>query len=200
MVIITIDLEGVLVPEFWQEFAKKTNISELNRTTRDEPNYDKLMQYRLDIVHQHNIKFSDIFSTIEQIEPLPNALDFLTRLRQKYQVIILSDTFEEFAYPVMQKLGYPTLFCHQLKIEDGFITGYKLRQSNQKARAVKALQSINYKVIAIGDSYNDIEMLISANYGNLIFAPEVMKQEYPHIPSFDDYSSLLGHINQLDLN
>lgn len=196
MIVITLDLEGVLIPEIWQAVAKKTAISELNRTTRDEPDYDKLMHYRLDILKTHNIKYSDIFKVIEEVNPLVGALEFLQKIRKNYQLIILSDTFWQFAQPLLPKLNYPTLFCHNLIIKNNIISGYQLRQSNQKAKAVSALRELNFKIIAAGDSYNDVEMIKNADYGFFIHSPESICKQFPQYPAFDDYDSLWENINQ----
>lgn len=195
MIIITLDLEGVLVPEIWQAVAQNTGIIELNRTTRDEPDYDKLMNYRLNILREHKLKYSDIYKVINQVEPLTGAVDFVARLRAKFQLIILSDTFAEFAEPLMIKLNKPTLFCHNLIINNDEIIGYKLRQSNQKAHAVRALQSLNFEVLAAGDSYNDVGMLTAANKGFFFHSPENIRREYPQFLAFEKYDDLFNAIN-----
>lgn len=190
MLVACLDLEGVLVPEIWINVAKKTGIAELERTTRDEPDYDKLMRYRLDILAKNQITLADIQEVISSIEPLPGAVDFLNWLRSEFQVIILSDTFYEFGMPLMRHLGFPTLFCHNLVIQDGFIIDYRLRQNNQKQQAVKALQSLNLKVIASGDSYNDANMLGQAEAGILFSPAPQMITEFPQFPAVFNYADL----------
>jgi phosphoserine/homoserine phosphotransferase len=184
-------MEGVLTPEIWIAAAEKTKIPELRRTTRDEPDYDKLMRYRIEILDRHGIKLSQIQEVIETLKPLPGAREFLDDLRSFVQVIILSDTFEQFAQPLLKKLNWPTLFCHRLLVTDDRITGYELRQSNQKQKSVVALKSLNYHVISAGDSYNDTAMLAEANVGFLIHAPEKVKQEFPQFPAVDSHAELL---------
>jgi phosphoserine / homoserine phosphotransferase len=189
--ILTLDLEGVLVPEIWIAFAEKTGIPELKRTTRDEPDYDVLMRGRLKILDEHGLKLSQIQEVIGTLEPLPGAKEFMDELRSLTQVIILSDTFEQFAKPLMRQLGWPTLFCHRLVVESDRIVNYQLRQPNQKAKSVAALRGLNYKVIAAGDSYNDTTMLLEANTGFLFHAPDNVKREFPQFQAFDDYGDLL---------
>jgi phosphoserine / homoserine phosphotransferase len=189
--IVTLDLEGVLVPEIWIAFAEKTGIPELKRTTRDEPDYDVLMRGRLKILDEHGLKLSQIQEVIGTLEPLPGAKEFMDELRSLTQVIILSDTFEQFAKPLMRQLGWPTLFCHRLVVESDRIVNYQLRQPNQKAKSVAALRGLNYKVIAAGDSYNDTTMLLEANTGFLFHAPANVKREFPQFQAFDDYGDLL---------
>ena len=189
--IVTLDLEGVLVPEIWIAFAEKTGIPELKRTTRDEPDYDVLMRGRLKILDEHGLKLSQIQEVIGTLEPLPGAKEFMDELRSLTQVIILSDTFEQFARPLMRQLGWPTLFCHRLILDSDRIVNYQLRQPNQKAKSVAALRSLNYKVIAAGDSYNDTTMLLEANTGFLFHAPDNVKREFPQFKAFDDYGDLL---------
>jgi phosphoserine / homoserine phosphotransferase len=184
-------MEGVLTPEIWIAVAEKTKIPELRRTTRDEPDYGKLMRYRIEILDRHGIKLSQIQEVIETLKPLPGAREFLDDLRSFVQVIILSDTFEQFAQPLLKKLNWPTLFCHRLLVTDDRITGYELRQSNQKQKSVVALKSLNYHVISAGDSYNDTAMLAEANVGFLIHAPEKVKQEFPQFPAVDSHAELL---------
>jgi phosphoserine/homoserine phosphotransferase len=184
-------MEGVLTPEIWIAVAEKTKIPELRRTTRDEPDYDKLMHYRLEILDRHGIKLSDIQSVIGTLRPLPGAREFLDELRALSQVIILSDTFEQFAQPLLRQLGWPTLFCHRLIVENDRITGYQLRQPNQKQKSVVALKSLNYHVISAGDSYNDTAMLLEANVGFLIHAPENVKQEFPQFKAVESHADLL---------
>jgi len=193
-VIVTLDMEGVLTPEIWIAVAEKTGIPELRRTTRDEPDYDKLMNYRIGILDQHGIKLSHIQEVIGTLRPLPGGREFLDELRSLVQVIILSDTFEQFAQPLMRQLNWPTLFCHRLLVENDRIAGYQLRQPNQKQKSVAALKSLNYKVIAAGDSYNDTAMLGEANVGFLIHAPEKVKAEFPQFPSVESHAALLQQI------
>lgn len=188
---MTLDLEGVLVPEIWIAFAEKTGIPELKRTTRDEPDYDVLMRGRLRILEEHGLKLSQIQEVIGTLAPLPGAKEFMDDLRSLTQVIILSDTFEQFAKPLMRQLGWPTLFCHRLVVDSDRIVNYQLRQPNQKAKSVAALRSLNYKVIAAGDSYNDTTMLLEANTGFLFHAPDNVKREFPQFKAFDDYGDLL---------
>ncbi len=191
MQILCTDLEGVLVPEIWINVARKTGIEELKLTTRDISDYDVLMGKRLEILARHHLKLKDITDVIETMEPLDGALDFFNWLKSKIQVIILSDTFEEFAKPLMAKLGWPTLFCNSLRIDDtGAVAGYCLRQNDGKQQAIKALQSLNYEVIAMGDSYNDITMLESAQHGILYRPPENVIAEYPQFPVVEEYSEL----------
>lgn len=194
--IVTLDMEGVLTPEIWIAVANKTGIEELRRTTRDEPDYDVLMRYRIGILERHGIKLSDIQEVIGTLEPLPGARTFLDELRTLTQVIILSDTFEQFAQPFMRHLNWPTLFCHRLIVDDDRITGYQLRQPNQKQKSVAALKSLNYKVIAAGDSYNDTTMLIEADTGFLIHAPENVKREFPQFQSVESHADLLALVKQ----
>ena len=183
-----LDLEGVLLPEIWIKFAEKTGIDELKLTTRDIPNYDDLMQGRLKILKQHNLKLNDIQAVIETLSPLEGAQEFLKWLKSEFQVIILSDTFYQFAGPLMKQLDYPTLFCHNLIVEaNGEISGYKLRQQDQKTKAVKALQGLNLKVISAGDSYNDTGMLQQADAGILFCPPENVIREFPQFPVATDY-------------
>lgn len=189
--IITLDLEGVLVPEIWIAFAERTGISALRRTTRDEPDYDVLMRGRLALLEQHGLKLPDIQEVIATLRPLDGAREFLDSLRAVCQVVILSDTFEEFAMPLMAQLGWPALFCHRMEVApDGRITGYRLRQPDQKRRAVEAFQSLNYRVHAAGDSFNDTSMLLAAEKGFLFHAPDNVKAQFPQLPAFDDYNEL----------
>lgn len=193
--IVTLDLEGVLVPEIWIAFAEKTGIQELRRTTRDEPDYDVLMRGRLRILDQHGLKLSDIQEVIGTLSPLEGAKDFLDQLRARTQVIILSDTFAEFAQPLMRQLGWPTLFCHQLEVDGaGRIVDYKLRQPNQKQHSVAALKSLHYKIIAAGDSFNDTTMLGEADVGFFFHAPSIIIAQFPQFRPFDEYSDLLSAI------
>jgi phosphoserine/homoserine phosphotransferase len=190
--IVTLDLEGVLVPEIWIAFAEKTGISELRRTTRDEPDYDMLMKGRLGILDQHKLKLGDIQEVIGTLSPLEGAKAFLDELRSLTQVIILSDTFAEFAQPLMRQLGWPTLFCHQLEVQDGRIVNYKLRQPNQKQHSVAALKALNYKVIAAGDSFNDTTMLKEADVGFFFHAPDAIQKQFPQFKPFEKYDDLLA--------
>ncbi len=183
MQIVCLDLEGVLVPEIWIAFSERTGIADFRRTTRDEPDYDKLMRWRLALLRQHRLKLSDIQAVIAGMAPMPGAREFLDDLRGRYQVIILSDTFYEFADPLMRQLGRPTLFCHRLVLDgEGFVADYKLRQPDQKRHAVDALKSLNYQVIAAGDSYNDTGMLGAADAGFFIHPPASIVTQFPQFP------------------
>ena len=196
MQIVCLDLEGVLVPEIWIAFSQRTGIAEFSRTTRDEPDYDKLMQYRLALLRQHGLKLADIQAVIGAMAPMEGARDFLDDLRSRYQVIILSDTFYEFADPLMRQLGRPTLFCHRLVADaDGFVAEYRLRQPNQKFEAVHALKSLNYQVIAAGDSYNDTGMLGAADAGFFIHAPPGIVAQFPQFPVNHSYVELTAAID-----
>jgi phosphoserine/homoserine phosphotransferase len=192
--IVVLDLEGVLVPEIWISVAEKTRVPELRRTTRDEPDYDKLMLGRIKILDQHGLKLSDIQDAIAGLKPLDGALDFLRKLRALTQVILLSDTFEQFASPLMRQLEWPTLFCNRLVIEDGRIAGYKMRQPNPKRSSVTALKSLNYFVIAAGDSFNDTAMLLEANAGFFFHAPARIQAQFPQFPPFESYADLMRAI------
>ncbi len=192
--VVTLDLEGVLVPEIWIAVAETTGIPELRRTTRDEPDYDRLMAGRLAILDQHGLTMSKIASVIGTLEPLPGARAFLDELRERTQVMILSDTFEQFGRPLMRLLGMPTLLCHRLVVDNDRIVDYELRMSDQKRHAVEALRALNYRVIAAGDSYNDTAMLGAAHAGFLFHAPENVKREFPHFDAHDDYDDLLAAI------
>jgi phosphoserine/homoserine phosphotransferase len=194
--IVTLDMEGVLTPEIWIAVAEKTGISDLRRTTRDEPDYDKLMLGRLAILDQHRLKLSDIQQVIGDLCPLPGAKEFLDKLRDEVQVIILSDTFEQFAAPLIRQLGWPTLLCHRLIVENDRITGYQLRVPEQKQRSVAALKLLNYQVIAGGDSFNDTAMLSEAHVGFLFRAPENVKQQFPQFQAVEDYSQFLKLIRE----
>ncbi|MDD5986289.1 MAG: bifunctional phosphoserine phosphatase/homoserine phosphotransferase ThrH [Eubacteriales bacterium] len=195
MDIVCLDMEGVLVPEIWIAFAEVTGIPALKRTTRDEPDYDKLMQYRLDILHEHGLGLKEIQDTIAKIDPLPGARAFLDELRTLTQVIILSDTFTQFAKPLMEKLGWPTLFCNELEVaEDGSITGYKLRCEQTKLTTVRALQSIGFDTIASGDSHNDMGMIQASKAGFLFRSTEQLKKEHPEIPAYESFDDLLAAI------
>jgi len=192
--VVTLDMEGVLVPEIWIAFAEKTGIEGLRRTTRDEPDYDVLMRYRLDLLNQHGLGLSDIQEVIGTLRPLEGARAFLDELRSLTQVIILSDTFEQFAQPLMRQLNWPTLFCHRLVVENDRIVNYQLRQPDQKRKAVAALKSLNYKVIAAGDSYNDTTMLGEADRGFLFKAPQNVIDEFPQFPAETEYDGLLARL------
>ncbi len=191
MIVACLDLEGVLIPEIWINFADKTGIKELRLTTRDIPDYDVLMKKRLGILKEHKLKLQDIQDVIATLSPLEGAADFLNWLRSEMQVVILSDTFSEFAKPLMKQLGYPTLFCHSLEVSSsGEVTNYKLRMKDQKRAAVEAFRSINLKTIAAGDSYNDTSMLGAADAGILFCPPDNVKKEFPQFPVAEDYSNL----------
>jgi phosphoserine / homoserine phosphotransferase len=191
MQVLCLDLEGVLVPEIWIEFSKRTGIAEFSRTTRDEPDYDKLMRFRLELLQRHGLKLPDIQQVIAGMGPLPGAREFLDAMRERFQVIILSDTFYEFADPLMRQLGRPTLFCHRLLVAaDGTVRDYKLRQPDQKRRAVEALKSLNYRVMAAGDSYNDTGMLLAADAGFFIHAPPAIAAQFPQFPVTNTYAEL----------
>ena len=197
MYITCLDLEGVLVPEIWIAFADAVGIPELRRTTRDEPDYDKLMKYRIDILKQHGLGLKEIQATIEKIDPLPGAKEFLDELRANCQTIIISDTFDQFAGPLMKKLGLPTIFCNTLEVApDGEITGYKMRCEKSKLTTVKALQSIGYETIASGDSFNDLGMIQASKAGYLFRSTESIIKEYPQFPVFTEYSELLNAIKK----
>ena len=195
MNIVCLDLEGVLVPEIWIAFAEASGIPELKKTTRDEPDYDKLMNWRLGILKEHGLGLKEIQETIAKIDPIPGAKEFLDELRSLTQVIIISDTFAQFATPLMKKLGWPTIFCNSLEVaEDGEITGFKMRCEQSKLTTVKALQSIGFETIASGDSYNDIGMIKAGKAGFLFRSNDKIKSEYPEIPAYETYEELLGAI------
>lgn len=194
--IVTLDLEGVLVPEIWIAVAEKTGITELRRTTRDEPNYDKLMRYRIGILDRHGIKLADIQAVIATLRPLPGGKEFLDELRALTQVIILSDTFEQFAHPLMRQLGWPTLFCHRLLVERDRIIGYQLRMPDQKRESVRALQRLNYRVLSAGDSYNDTAMLVQADQGFLLHAPANVKREFSQFPALETHAELMARLKE----
>jgi phosphoserine/homoserine phosphotransferase len=195
MHLVCLDLEGVLVPEIWIAVAEKTGRPELRRTTREEPDYDKLMRYRLALLDQHGITLPDIQEVIGSLRPLEGALEFMDWLRARTQVLILSDTFEQFAQPLMRQLGWPTLFCHELEVTpSGRITGYRLRQPDQKRRAVEALRSLNYDIIAAGDSHNDLAMLLAANHGLLFRPTEAFAVANPQLPVTRDHAALRREI------
>ena len=196
MHIVCLDLEGVLVPEIWIAFAERTGIADFRRTTRDEPDYDRLMRWRLDLLRRHGLKLADIQAVISGMAPLPGAVGFLDRLRAHYQVLILSDTFYEFADPLMRQLGRPTLLCHRLVVDDdGFVADYRLRQPDPKRHAVDALKSLNFRVLAAGDSYNDTGMLAAADAGFFIHPPPGIAARFPQFPVHDDYGGLAAAID-----
>ena len=195
MNIVCLDMEGVLVPEIWIAFSEASGIPELRRTTRDEPDYDKLMKFRLGILKEHKLGLNEIQATIAKIDPLPGAKEFLDELRSTTQVLILSDTFEQFAMPLMKKLGYPTIFCNTLEVApDGKITGYKMRCEKSKLSTVKALQSIGYETIASGDSFNDLAMIQASKAGFLFKSTEKIKADHPELPAFEEFPDLLNAI------
>ena len=195
MDIVCLDLEGVLVPEIWIAFAKESGIDELKLTTRDEPDYDKLMKFRLETLKKHGLGLKEIQKTIEKISPMEGAKEFLDELREMTQVIILSDTFAEFAKPLMKKLGWPTIFCNSLEVaENGEITGYRMRVEKSKYTTVKALQSIGYNTIASGDSYNDMGMIQASKAGFLFKSPKSIQEQFPQVPAYDTYEELLDAI------
>lgn len=197
MQIVCLDLEGVLVPEIWIEFAKRTGIEALKRTTRDEPDYDKLMTFRLNLLREHKLGLPDIQKVIGEMGPMAGAREFLDALRDTYQVIILSDTFYEFAKPLMQQLGLPTLFCHSLEADaEGMLVAYHLRMPNQKQEAVKRFKELNFKVVAAGDSYNDTAMLGEAHGGILFHPPENVIREFPQFPVTLNYGELRAEIDK----
>ena len=198
MYITCLDMEGVLVPEIWIAFAEESGIPELKKTTRDEPDYDKLMTWRLGILKEHGLGLKEIQDTIAKIDPMPGAKEFLDELRSMCQVIILSDTFEEFAKPLMEKLGWPTIFCNSLEVApSGEITGYKMRCEKSKLTTVKALQSIGYETIASGDSFNDLGMIQASKAGFLFKSTEQIKKDYPELPAYEEYSELLDAIKKV---
>lgn len=198
MYITCLDLEGVLVPEIWIAFSKASGIPKLCRTTRDEPDYDKLMNWRLGILKEHGLGLKEIQETIATIDPIPGAKEFLDNLRSLTQVIIISDTFSEFASPLMKKLGMPTIFCNSLEVaKDGEITGYKMRCDKSKLSTVKALQSIGFETIASGDSYNDLEMIKASKAGFLFKSTDQIKAQNPELPAFEDYDELLNAIKNV---
>ena len=195
MNIVCLDMEGVLVPEIWIAFSEASGIPELRRTTRDEPDYNKLMNFRLGILKEHGLGLKEIQATIAKIDPLPGAKDFLDELRAATQVLILSDTFEQFAKPLMEKLNWPTIFCNTLEVADsGEITGYKMRCEKSKLTTVKALQSIGYETIAAGDSFNDLAMIQASKAGFLFKSTEQIKKDYPNLPAYEEFGDLLAAI------
>ena len=197
MDIVCLDMEGVLVPEIWIAFSEASGIPELKRTTRDEPDYDKLMKWRIGILKEHGLGLKEIQDTIAKIDPLPGAKEFLDELRKTTQVIIISDTFTQFATPLMEKLGWPTIFCNSLEVaESGEITGFKMRIENSKLTTVKALQSIGYETIASGDSYNDLAMIQASKAGFLFRSTDKIKADYPDLPAFEEYNDLLQAIKK----
>ncbi len=189
--IVTLDLEGVLTPEIWVAVAEKTGLAELRRTTRDEPDYDKLMRYRLEILGRKGVTLSKIQEVIGTLAPLPGAVEFLRTLRDEFPVVILSDTFEQFAAPLIRQLGQPTLFCNRLVVAGDMVTGYELRQKDQKRHSVVALQGLNYQVIASGDSFNDATMLAQADHAVLFRAPDALIEKFPKFPAVTEYAELL---------
>ena len=197
MKLICLDLEGVLVPEIWVAFAEASKIPELKKTTRDEPDYDKLMRWRLSVLKEHGLGLKEIQETIASIDPLPGAKEFLDELRSFTQVIIISDTFTEFAQPLMKKLGWPTIFCNSLVVaEDGEITDYKMRVENSKLTTVRALQSIGFETVASGDSYNDLGMILAGKSGFLFRTTEQIKADYPQIPALETYEELRNALKE----
>ena len=197
MNIVCLDLEGVLVPEIWIAFSEASGIPELRRTTRDEPDYDKLMKWRINLLKERGLTLKDIQNTIATIDPLPGAREFMDELRAMTQVIIVSDTFTEFATPLMKKLGWPTIFCNNLVIsDDGFISDFKMRIDNSKLSTVRALSSIGFQIIASGDSYNDLDMLRYADAGFLFRSTEQIKADHPELPAFEEYDELLNAIKE----
>ena len=197
MNIVCLDLEGVLVPEIWIAFSKASGIPELKRTTRDEPDYNKLMNWRLGILREHGLGLNEIKATIEKIDPMPGAKEFLDALREQTQVIILSDTFTQFAGPLMKKLGWPTIFCNTLEVApDGAVTGFHMRAEKSKLVTVKALQSVGFETIAAGDSYNDLAMIQASKAGFLFRSTEQIKKDHPELPAFEEYDDLLKAIEK----
>lgn len=195
MNIVCLDMEGVLVPEIWIAFAEESGIPELKKTTRDEPDYDKLMKYRLAILKEHGLGLKEVQATIAKIDPMPGAKEFLDELRSLTQVIILSDTFTQFAGPLMEKLGIPTIFCNTLEVaDDGEITGFRMRIKDSKLSTVKALQSIGFETIASGDSYNDLGMIKASKAGFLFKSTDKIKADYPELPAYETYDELLAAI------
>lgn len=198
MHIVCLDLEGVLVPEIWIAFAKESGISELTRTTRDEPDYDKLMNWRLGILREHGLGLGQIQETIAKIDPLPGAKEFLDALKRMTQVIIISDTFTQFAGPLIEKLGWPTIFCNSLEVApDGEITGYKMRVKDSKLTTVKALQSIGFETIAVGDSHNDLGMIQAGKAGFLFRSTQQIIKDYPELPAYETYEELLEAVKNV---
>ena len=195
MNVVCLDMEGVLVPEIWIAFSKESGIPELSRTTRDEPDYDKLMKWRIGILKERGLKLKDVQDTIARIDPLPGAKEFLDELRTITQVIVLSDTFSQFAQPLMKKLGWPTLFCNTLDVaENGDIAGYRMRIANSKLSTVKALQSVGFQTIAVGDSHNDLGMILNSKAGFLFRSTEQIKADHPDLPAYEEYDDLFAAI------
>ena len=195
MNIVCLDLEGVLVPEIWIAFSQASGIPELRRTTRDEPDYNKLMNWRIGILHEHGLGLNEIRATIEKVDPMPGAREFLDKLREETQVLILSDTFTQFAAPLMKKLGWPTIFCNTLEVApDGTVTGYKMRCEKSKLSTVRALQSVGFDTIAAGDSYNDLGMIQASKAGFLFRSTEQIKKDHPELPAFEEYDELFNAI------
>ena len=198
MNIVCLDMEGVLTPEIWIAFSEATGIPELRRTTRDEPDYNKLMHFRMDILREHGLGLREIQDVIATIDPLPGAKEFLDELRSLTQVIVLSDTFDQFAMPLIKKLGYPTLFCNTLIVgEDGMIEGFKMRVEKSKLSSVKALQSIGFDTIAAGDSFNDLDMILASKAGFLFRSTEAIKASHPELPAFEDFDEFLAAIKEV---
>jgi phosphoserine/homoserine phosphotransferase len=199
MDIVCFDMEGTLTPEIWEQVALDSGISELNKTTRDIPSYSDLMDHRLEIMKQHNLKLADIVDATKKLDLLDGAIDFLNQVRQEFQVVILSDTFHEIAYPLMEKLGYPLLLCHTLDVDaEGNILGYKLRDLQAKKQAILGFQSMGYRCLAAGDSFNDLQMFDVADQGFFINAPEAISSSMPQIPSFNEYSNLLSALKDFN--
>lgn len=197
MDIVCLDLEGVLVPEIWIAFAEASGVPELKRTTRDEPDYDKLMNWRIGVLKEHGLGLKEIQDVIATIDPLPGAKEFLDKLREKTQVIIISDTFSQFAKPLMKKLGWPTIFCNELVVaESGEITGFKMRCPQSKLSTVKALQSVGFETIASGDSFNDLGMIKASKAGFLFRTTDAIKADYPQFPAFEEYDELLEAVEK----
>ncbi len=194
--IVTLDMEGVLTPEIWIAVAEKTGIPELRLTTRDIQDYDELMQGRLKILAREHLKLADIQKIIGSLPLLDGASEFLATLRSEAQVIILSDTFQEFAYPLVKKMGFPTIFCHNLVVEDGFVTGYRLRLQDQKRKTVEALHALHFKVFSAGDSFNDTGMLLEADKGSFLFAPKNVTGKFPQLDAADSYAELLDSFHR----
>ena len=195
--VVCLDLEGVLVPEIWIAFAEASGIPELKRTTRDEPDYDKLMNWRIGVLKEHGLGLKEIQETIAKIDPMPGAKEFLDELRSLTQVVIISDTFTQFATPLMKKLGWPTIFCNTLEVADnGEIVGFKMRCEQSKLSTIKALQSVGFETISAGDSYNDLGMILNSKAGFLFRSTEKIKQDYPQLPAFEEYDDLLDAIKK----
>ena len=195
MNVVCLDMEGVLVPEIWIAFSEESGIPELRRTTRDEPDYDKLMHWRIGVLREHGLKLKDVQNTIARIDPLPGAKEFLDALREETQVIVLSDTFSQFAQPLMKKLGWPTLFCNELIIDnEGYISDIRMRCEKSKLTTVRGLQSIGFDTIAAGDSYNDLDMILASKAGFLFRTTEKIKKDYPQLQAFEEYDDFLKAI------